>query len=105
MDHALNHSEEEHTPDRTDTSFDLAGPDLTNVPLEIDFSLLHTKMTVGEVSTISPGIILDIVLDLDKPIDVSIGGAIVGKGRLIKVGDKVGVQIIKWSASSFSSNE
>jgi flagellar motor switch/type III secretory pathway protein FliN len=54
-------------------------------------------MALSEISSIAPGAILDLGLDLSDPIVIRINEKAVGTGRLIQIGDRVGIQIERWT--------
>jgi type III secretion protein Q len=57
--------------------------------LELD----ERRVTVGELAALGPGQILDTTASLDAPVTIKAGGRAVGKGRLVEVGDSLGVLI------------
>ncbi|MCL2001690.1 MAG: type III secretion system cytoplasmic ring protein SctQ [Planctomycetes bacterium] len=63
--------------------------------LEIIVTLVLDErcMTIGELAALGPGQILDTTASPDAPITIKAGGKTVGKGRLVEVGDNLGVLI------------
>jgi type III secretion protein Q len=57
--------------------------------LELD----ERRVTIGELAALGPGQILDTTASLDAPVTIKAGGKAVGKGRLVEVGDSLGVLI------------
>ncbi|MDR1241958.1 MAG: type III secretion system cytoplasmic ring protein SctQ [Deltaproteobacteria bacterium] len=57
--------------------------------LELD----ERRITIGELAALGPGQILDTAASLDAPVTIKAGGKAVGKGRLVEVGDSLGVLI------------
>jgi flagellar motor switch/type III secretory pathway protein FliN len=46
------------------------------------------------LAALGPGHILDTTASLDAPVTIKAGGKAVGKGRLVEVGDTLGVLIV-----------
>jgi type III secretion protein Q len=57
--------------------------------LELD----ERRLTIGELAALGPGQILDTSASLEAPVTIKAGGRAVGRGRLVAVGDSLGVLI------------
>jgi type III secretion system YscQ/HrcQ family protein len=76
---------------------DRSASDLIDLPMLVDFQFHRKTMALSEISSIAPGAILDLGLDLSDPIVIRINEKAVGTGRLIQIGDRVGIQIERWT--------
>jgi type III secretion protein Q len=54
---------------------------------------------VGELAALAPGHTLETAASLDAPVTLKANGRAVGKGRLVEVGDRLGVMIVSLSLS------
>ena len=89
-----------HAPDRYEDALDAPAifplADLTDVSLDVRFDLLSSSMTLKEIAQITSGQALDLDIDLQAPIDISIEGQRVGHGSLVKIGERICIQVTQW---------
>jgi type III secretion system YscQ/HrcQ family protein len=71
----------------------LSRDDIDALEITLTLELDERRMTIGELAALGPGQILDTTASLDAPVTIKVGGQAVGKGRLVEVGDNLGVLI------------
>ncbi|WP_420963866.1 FliM/FliN family flagellar motor switch protein [Brucella sp. IR073] len=74
--------------------FEQISPALLPVTLEV--SLGSHRLTLQQLQRLAPGSTLELDIDLSAPVTISANGAPVGQGHLIRIGDRVGVQLVEW---------
>ncbi|MDR2504451.1 MAG: type III secretion system cytoplasmic ring protein SctQ [Deltaproteobacteria bacterium] len=64
--------------------------------LEVSLSLEveERRVSVAELAALAPGHTLETAASLDAPVTIKVSGRAVGKGRLVEVGDRLGVMIL-----------
>jgi type III secretion protein Q len=72
---------------------ELSREDMDSLEIILTLELDERRITIGELATLGPGQILDTTASLDTPVTIKAGGKTVGKGRLVEVGDSLGVLI------------
>ncbi len=65
-----------------------------NIPVTVTFALDSRELTVGQVAAMQAGEVFLTSCDADEPVSVLVNGQCMGKGRLVSVGGRVGVQIL-----------
>ena len=76
----------------------LSKEDIDALEILLTLELDERRMTIGELAALGPGHILDTTASLDAPVTIKAGGKAVGTGRLVEVGDRLGVLITSLSA-------
>ena len=71
----------------------LSPEDIDALEITLSLELDERRITIGELATLGPGQILDTTASLEAPVTIKAGGKAVGKGRLVEVGDNLGVLI------------
>ncbi|MDR2892013.1 MAG: type III secretion system cytoplasmic ring protein SctQ [Deltaproteobacteria bacterium] len=71
----------------------LSMADIDSLEIMLTLELDERRITIGELAALGPGQILASTASLDSPITIKAGGKAVGKGRLVEVGDNLGVLI------------
>jgi len=69
----------------------LAG--LEEVKVEITLELGRTEVTLAEAQALSANSVLAVDKLADEPVDVRVNGKLLGRGRLVMVGERYGVQM------------
>jgi type III secretion system YscQ/HrcQ family protein len=77
---------------------DLAAMPLDDLPMHLEVQFRRKTMTLADIGALASGAILDLGIDLSEPVVLNVNGEPVGTGRLVRIGDLVGVQIDRWSA-------
>ena len=86
--------------DWTEASAPDTGQDhLGDLPVKLDFQLHSCTIRLQELAALGPGSSLDLGADLTGPVRIRADGRTVGFGRLVGIGDRVGVQIERWQLS------
>ena len=82
-----------HVDSRTipDKSNALSG--LGIVEVDVRVVLGATELTVSEVVSLGPDDLLSIGGSASDPVDIRVNGRLIGRGKLVVVGDTYGVQI------------
>ena len=73
------------------------GQDFLDLPMNVDFQFHRKTMTLADVKELAPGAILDLGIELSDPVSIRVNERHVGKGQLIQIGERVGVQILRWN--------
>lgn len=68
---------------------------IKHVPLTITVELARVRMTLDRLMHLSPGNLLEMPLNADQQVSLSINGAKVGKGELVHLGEMLGVRILE----------
>lgn len=71
----------------------LSREDIDALEITLTLELDERRMSIGELAALGPGQILETTASLDAPVTIKAGGKTVGKGRLVEVGDNLGVLI------------
>ena len=71
----------------------LSRENLEALEIILTLELDERRISLGELAALGPGQILDTTASLDAPITIKAGGRAVGRGRLVGVGDSLGVLI------------
>ena len=72
-------------------------PPFHDLNMTVDFQFRRKTMTLSDIQGIAPGAILDLGLDLADPIVIRVNEKQLGIGRLVQIGDRVGVQVNRWT--------
>ncbi|SFS80670.1 type III secretion system apparatus protein YscQ/HrcQ [Succinivibrio dextrinosolvens] len=60
---------------------------------DVAFEVDRRSLTYDEVSTLKPGSVLTLSCSKQSPVSIKVNGKIVGSGRLVDLGDSIGVQV------------
>ena len=71
----------------------LSREDVDTLEIILTLELDERRISIGELAALGPGHILDTRASLDAPVTIKAGGKPVGKGRLVEVGDNLGVLV------------
>ena len=66
---------------------------LLDIPMEIVVELGERRMEVAKILNIAPGAIVELGREVSNPVNVKIGGVLIGRGEVVSVGDNFGVRI------------
>jgi type III secretion system YscQ/HrcQ family protein len=70
-----------------------AGDMVREIPLTVSIEMGRLRLSVGEVSALKPGQVLDLRRSPQSPVDLVVGGRIVAQGDLIEIQGELGVRI------------
>ncbi len=76
--------EEEHPPA-------MVSPE--NVPLQIHVEVARIKLTLEKLLQLQPGNVLDLAIQPEQGVSLTLNGKVVGRGELIEMGERLGVKI------------
>lgn len=65
------------------------------IPLNIVVEVGRIQLSMEQLTKLEPGNMLDIDIHPENGVDLTIQGALVGKGELIRIGDVIGVRILQ----------
>jgi type III secretion system YscQ/HrcQ family protein len=87
-----------------DTGAGLSASEIDALEVRLTLELEERRITVGELATLTPGHTFSDVASLASPVTLKVNGSAVGKGRLVQVGDRLGVMITALSLTSSGGN-
>jgi type III secretion protein Q len=73
---------------------------LGRIPVRLEFVLQQNKMTIGELGRLHGGQLIDLEPDAEKSVLVLANGALLGRGELVQLEDRLGVEMIDIYGSS-----
>lgn len=68
---------------------------LLDVPVDISIEIGRTKMTIGELISLSKGSIVELKKTAGDAVDIYVNGKLLGRGELIVVNERLGVRVAK----------
>ena len=69
-----------------------------SLPVQVDFELGRTEMSVGELADLQPGYVFPLAAALEgSNVVIRANGRVAGRGELVAVGDTLGVRLLSWS--------
>jgi flagellar motor switch protein FliN/FliY len=68
---------------------------LLDVPIDISVEIGRTKMTIGELLSLSKGSIVELKKTAGEAVDIYVNGKLLGKGEVIVVNERLGVRVVK----------
>lgn len=71
---------------------------LDEIPVEVVFQAGRIEMQIAEVDSLAPGVILPLERTADDALDIVVNGRRIGRGGLVKIGDKLGVRVTRLSS-------
>ena len=87
-------SPEQHTKDITveeASTSQIVSP--SKVPVNITVEVARLKMSLDQLLKIKPGNVIELGADIDKQVNLSANGQVVGRGELLQVGEVIGIKI------------
>jgi type III secretion protein Q len=69
--------------------------DLDGVPVRVQFEIGRVELPLGEVRRLGPGSLVPLARIPDRSVDILAHGKRIGLGSLVKIGDSLGVRIIR----------
>ncbi len=67
---------------------------LDELPVRLVFELGRLEVPLAELEAIGPGHVFDLARDEEQPVDIVAHGRRIGRGRIVAVGDSLGVQVV-----------
>jgi flagellar motor switch protein FliN len=68
---------------------------LLDVPIEISIEIGRTKMTIGDLLSLSKGSIVELKKTAGEAVDIYVNGKLLGKGEVVVVNERLGVRVLK----------
>lgn len=69
-----------------------------SLPVQVEFELGRTEMSVGELADLQPGYVFTLGAVVEgNNVVIRANGRAVGRGELVAVGDTLGVRLLSWS--------
>lgn len=65
------------------------------IPITLIIEVGQVQMTMEQLLKLEPGNLLDINIQPQNGVDLTINGKVVGKGELIRLGDSIGVRVLQ----------
>lgn len=75
----------------------LAGgiPAIAEIQLPVEFSIGTLTSSLGELESIQPGFVFELTTPVDRPITIAVNGTAIGRGELLRIGDRLGVRLVE----------
>lgn len=70
-----------------------SGLDMDDLPVQLTCELGRLEMSLGELRKLGDGSVLPLERQPDRAVDLMVNGRRMGRGRLVSIGDAIGVQI------------
>jgi type III secretion protein Q len=83
----------------------LSAAEINALEVRLTLELEERRMTVGELAALTPGVTLETTASLESPVTLKVNGRAVGKGRLVEVGDRLGVMLTALSLDDAGTQE
>jgi type III secretion protein Q len=77
---------------------------IERIPVMLEFVLQQNKITIGELGQLHAGQVIDLAPDAEKSVLVLANGAVLGRGELIQLEDRLGVEMIDIYGSGDHAN-
>jgi flagellar motor switch protein FliN len=68
---------------------------LLDVPIDISVEIGRTKMTIGDLLSLSKGSIVELKKTAGEAVDIYVNGKLLGKGEVVVVNERLGVRVAK----------
>ena len=68
---------------------------LLDVPIDISIEIGRTKMTIGDLLSLSKGSIVELKRTAGEAVDIYVNGKLLGKGEVVVVNERLGVRVNK----------
>lgn len=73
---------------------DLHDSDLDDLPVRLVFELGRVELSLGELQRLAPGALVPLGRPLEEPLDIMANGRRLGRGKLVQIGESLGVRIV-----------
>jgi type III secretion system YscQ/HrcQ family protein len=82
----------------------LSASEIDALEVRLTLELEERRITVGELAALAPGHTFTTTVSAASPVTLKVNGSAVGKGRLVQVGDRLGVTITALSLAPASAD-
>ena len=69
---------------------------LQNMDVRVSVEWGRTRITLEEARALGPDAILKVDSEVDDPVEVRVNGKLIGRGKMVLVGDSYGVQMTQF---------
>lgn len=69
---------------------------LERLPVKVDFELGHLQLSLAQLRTVGPGVVLQIEDASPASVAVTSSGRLLGRGEIVDVNGQLGIRIIDW---------
>ena len=70
---------------------------IPNLEVTLRFGVGSAVKKLEELASVQPGHIFETDMPLEQPVTIEVNGAVIGRGELVQVGDKLGVRVMEYS--------
>lgn len=77
---------------------------LSNVEMDVTAELGRTRMTVRELLSLTPGVVVELDRMAGSPIDLFVNGTLIARGEVVVIDEEFGVRITEIVTPSASEN-
>ncbi|WP_053074245.1 YscQ/HrcQ family type III secretion apparatus protein [Chromobacterium sp. LK1] len=70
--------------------------DMGQLPVELEFVLHRSRMTLAELQAQCRGRLLELPADAERRVEVRANGALLGRGELVQLAGQLGVEVTEW---------
>lgn len=81
--------------DAATPSAGLPGPDWGELEAPVRFDLGETSARLELLAALQPGYVFELSRGLSDAVTISVNGAPLGRGELVRVGDRLGVRVVE----------
>ena len=67
---------------------------LKELPLNITIELAQLKMTLEKLLQLEPGNVIDVPIDTNQPVRLTVNGQLIGHGELVHVGEALAIRLL-----------
>ena len=75
----------------------MADPAIANLEVTVRFGVGSTQKTLDELASVQPGHIFETGAAINQPVTIEVNGAVLGRGELVQIGDKLGVRVKEYA--------
>ncbi len=96
-DYATDESEVQTVPETLEANgLEVVEDELDELPVRFEVSLSPTHIPLSKIRALNEGSTVDLGVDFEGLVHIQTNGKSVGVGRLVQIGDHVGVEIAQW---------
>lgn len=83
------------SPSEHEDPSDRDGVKLGHLPVKVAFEIGRLELPLSELSALGEGTVLPLSRPLEQAVDIVANGTRVGRGTIVKIGDSVGVEVVR----------
>ena len=77
----------------------MADSPIQDVEVKIRFCVGEVSKSLRELAEIQPGFLFETDQEFDQPVTIEVNGAVLGRGELVRIGNKLGVRVKEYSGN------